>query len=73
MLGIVFWKPGLVEGIQSDAPAVVYLTDRDIYVADPTNGVGTFTITVGSRTLTVPRNGGRTFHAALGGRRRAAR
>jgi chondroitin AC lyase len=73
MLGIVFWKPGRVEGIQSDAPAVVYLTDRDIYVADPTNGVGTFTVTVGSRTLTVPRSGGRTFHAALGGRRRAAR
>jgi chondroitin AC lyase len=73
MLGIVFWKPGRVEGIQSDAPAVVYLTDRDIYVADPTNGAGTFTVTVGSRTLTVPRNGGRTFHAVLGGRRRAAR
>lgn len=73
MLGIVFWKPGRVEGVQSDAPAVVYLADRDIYVADPTNGVGTFTVTVGSRTLTVPRNGGRTFHLVLGGRRRATR
>jgi len=52
---------------------VVYLTDRDIYVADPTNGAGTFTVTVGARTLTVPRDGGRTFHAALGGRRHAAR
>jgi hypothetical protein len=73
MLGIVFWKPGRVEGIQSDAPAAVYLTDRDIYIADPTNGVGTFTVTVGWRTFTVARNSGRTFHAALGRRRRATR
>ena len=72
--GIVFWKPGRVGGVQSDAPAVVYMTATDIYSADPTNGAGTFTVTLpGGNTLTVPRNGGRTFHAVLNPRHRAVR
>ena len=72
-LGIVFWKPGRVAGVQSDAPAVVYVNGNDVYAADPTNGIGTFTLTVGTRTIVVPRNGGRTFHASLAARRRAIR
>ena len=70
--GIVFWTPGKVAGVQTDSAAVVYLTPTDIFVADPTNGSGTFTVTVGATKLTVPRNGGRTFHARLTPPRRRA-
>jgi len=73
ILAIVFWKPGRVAGVQSDLPAVVFINGNDLYAADPTNGSGTFTLTVGTRTIVVPRNGGRTFHANLASRRRAAR
>ena len=62
---IVFWSAGKIAGVQSDSPAIVYLTPKDIYVCDPANGAGTFTITLPQGRLTVPRNGGRTFHAHL--------
>lgn len=71
-IGIVFWKPGTVAGIRSDAPAVIYVTPSDFYAADPTNGTGTFTITLSGQTITVPRNAGRTFHASLKPPRRRA-
>jgi hypothetical protein len=66
-------------------------TTLHIYAADPTNGTGVFKVTVPgayvsanatvtsdfrSTTITVPRNGGRTFHATLTpvkARQRAAR
>ena len=77
MLGIVFWKAGSVAGYASTLPAVMYVKGRDLYVADPTNGSGTFQITVpGGTTLTVPRNGGATVHVTLPpaiARRRAVR
>jgi chondroitin AC lyase len=65
-LGIVFWTAGKVAGYSSSIPAVMYVTGRDVYVADPTNGTGTFTVTVpGGATYTVPRNGGATTHLTL--------
>jgi len=55
----------------------MYIKGRDLYVADPTNGSGTFQITVpGGATLTVPHNGGAMVHLTLPtaiARRRAAR
>jgi hypothetical protein len=73
-VGIVFWRAGRVAGIESDLPAVVYVTATDLYAADPTNGIGTFTITTPNGKFTVARNGGRTFHAKLTpARRRAVR
>jgi chondroitin AC lyase len=51
-IGIAFWRPASIDGIQSSAPAVVYITqDRttmQLWAADP-NGTST-----GSFTLTVP-------------------
>ena len=51
-LGITFWRPASIDGIQSSAPAVVYITsDRytmRISAADPNAG------TTGSFTLTIP-------------------
>ena len=71
---IVFWSAGKVAGIQSDSPAIVYVTRTDLYVSDPTNGPGTFTVTLPQGRFVVQRNGGRTFHAKLTPvRRRAAR
>jgi chondroitin AC lyase len=73
-IGIVFWKAGRVAGIESDSPAIVYVTATDLYAADPTNGAGTFTLTLPNGRFTVSRNGGRTFHAKLTpARRRAVR
>jgi len=73
-LGIVFWTPGTVAGVTSDAPAIVWLTANEIDVTDPTNGWGLFTVTAGGRGFVVQRNGGRTFHSSLApARRRAAR
>ena len=71
--GIVFWTAGKIAGVQTDTPCIVYLTQTDIYVADPTNGTGTINITVGSQKLSVPRNSGQTFHARLNVRRRTVR
>ncbi len=72
--GIVFWNAGKVAGIESDSPAIVYLTPTDLYVTDPTSSMGTFTITTPNGKFSVPRNGGRTFHATVNpARRRAAR
>ncbi|HEV7238098.1 MAG TPA: polysaccharide lyase family 8 super-sandwich domain-containing protein [Thermoanaerobaculia bacterium] len=53
-LGITFWRAASIEGIQSSAPAVVYLT-RDgntmhVWAADPNAN------TTGSYTLTIPGN-----------------
>jgi len=72
--GLVFWNAGKVAGVESDSPAIVYLTPTDLYVTDPTGGTGAFTIATPNGKFSVPRNGGRTFHATLNpSRRRAAR
>ena len=72
--GIVFWSAGKVAGVESDSPAIVYLTPTDLYVTDPTSSTGTFTITTPNGKFSVTRNGGQTFHAKLNpSRRRAAR
>ena len=51
--GIAFWSAGSVEGYESNAPAVVYITESKagitLSAADPTNGVGTLRITVPGR------------------------
>ena len=51
-MGIAFWRAGYVQGIQSSAPATVYITsDRytmQIHAADPLAGA------TGSLTLTIP-------------------
>lgn len=69
-LGIAFFSAGSVDGFQSDAAAVVYVTPSGdnlrVSAADPANGAtGTIHLTIpfGSRAVTVevPRNGGRTF------------
>ena len=51
--GVTFWRAGSVDGIQSSAAAVVYITvaadgrTMDVWAADPTSSTsGTFTITV---------------------------
>jgi len=78
-LGIAFWSAGVVEGFQSSAPAIVYITDDGhtlhVWAADPNAGAtGTFRLTIPGRftggglhstTLDIPRNGGRTTHVAL--------
>ena len=57
-LGITFWRAGSVDGIQSSAPAVVYMTStRDtmrVSAADPNAGAtGSFTLTIpGAWTVT---------------------
>lgn len=55
---IAFWAPGSVDGIQSSAQAVLYITDDGktvhLYAADPNAGAtGTFRITLPGR-LTAP-------------------
>jgi chondroitin AC lyase len=50
-LGIAFWRAAAVEGIQSSAASVVYLTGdsetRHVWAADPNaNATGTFTLTI---------------------------
>jgi chondroitin AC lyase len=69
---VVFWKPGKVAGIQSDSPAIVYLTATDLYATDPSSSTGSFTITLPNGRYTIARNGGRTFHAKLTPARRRA-
>jgi hypothetical protein len=75
-LGIVFWTAGSVAGYQSTLPCIVYSTISgrtiDIYATDPTNGSGTYQLTVPSlvagvraTTLTLPRNGGKTVHVTI--------
>ena len=49
--GITFWRPGSIDGIQSSAPAVVYMTSdaltTRIHAADPNAAAtGTFQITI---------------------------
>lgn len=83
--GIVFWTPhATAAGFSADAPSVVCATSSttsmQLAVADPTNGNGTFHVTVPGRwittdvpyatdsratTLTVPRNGGATTRVTL--------
>src|SRR5437660_2665139 len=46
MTGIVFWTAGSAAGYSSSIPIVMYVKGRDLYAADPTNGSGTFQITV---------------------------
>jgi len=64
-IGIVFWIPGKVAGVQSDSPAIVYLTQTDLYATDPTGGTGSFNLMTPNGPYSVPRNGGRTFHTKL--------
>ena len=50
-LGLTFWRAASIDGIQSSAPAVVYLTgDRNtmhVWAADPNaTATGTFTLTI---------------------------
>ena len=79
--GITFWRAGSIEGIQSNAAAVVYLDGTHLYAADPNaNATGTFQLTIPgawtttdvpftrtlrSTTLTLPRNSGQTTHVRL--------
>ncbi len=68
--GIVFWAAGIVDGVQCDAPAIVYLKTAgdwiEVYATDPTNATsGSFHVTIGATRVEVPRNGGRTFHITL--------
>lgn len=68
-LGLAFFAPGSVDGYQSEAPLVVYITPNgnnlQVSAADPTNGTtGTIQLTIPfghlSTTIGIPRNGGRT-------------
>jgi hypothetical protein len=83
--GIVFWRAGaVVEGMESDAPAVAWMTDDGktlrLSASDPTNGTGTFHLTLPGRftstdakavtgtrstTIELPRNGGKTTTVTL--------
>jgi hypothetical protein len=73
--GIVFWTASSVAGYSSTIPSVIYATPTDLYAADPTNGTGTYQISIpGGARMTVPRNGGATVHVSLRpARHRAAR
>lgn len=84
-LGIVFWRAGaVVDGIQSDLAAVAWMTDDGrtvrLSTSDPTNGNGTFHITLPGRftstdakttltthgtTIDLPRNGGKSTTVTL--------
>lgn len=84
-MGLVFWSAGAaVEGFQSEAQAIVYATNDGttlrLSITDPTNGSGSFRLTVPGHyitsdapftgdsratTITVPRGGGQTFTATL--------
>ncbi len=50
VLGVVFWTPGAVAGVQSTLPAVISLTTSGntmhLAASDPTNGAGTYQVTV---------------------------
>jgi hypothetical protein len=71
---VVFWSPGRAAGIQSDSPAIVYVTATDLYATDPSSSSGFFTITLPNGRFAIARNGGRTFHVKLTpARRRAVR
>jgi chondroitin AC lyase len=55
--GVTFWRAGSVDGIQSNAPAVVYITGdtrtRRVSAADPNaNATGSFQITIPGAWLT---------------------
>ena len=79
--GITFWTAGAnIDGIQSSAPAVVYLNGLHLWAADPNAAAtGSFQLTIPGRysanvpttrgvnttTLTIPRNGGQTTHVVL--------
>ena len=60
-LGITFWRAASIDGVQSSAPAVVYITRNSnavhVWAADPNANAS------GSFTLTIPGNW-RTTHAA---------
>jgi chondroitin AC lyase len=72
-LGIVFWAAGKVAGVQSDAPAILYMTPPDLYVTDPVGTSGSFLVTTPRGKFNVPHNAGRTLHVAFNPiRRRAA-
>ncbi len=52
-LGIAFWGPGSVEGYESNAAAIIYVSEAKdaiaMNVADPANGVGTIRVTIPGR------------------------
>lgn len=54
--GVVFWTAASFDGMQSDAPAIVYLTDdgarMQLTVADPNAGNGTIRLTLPGRYST---------------------
>ena len=78
---LTFWRAGAIEGIQSNAPALVYLDGTNLWIADPNaNTTGTITITIPgafttgavpsthtlrSTTIWVGRAGGQTTRVSL--------
>lgn len=61
---IVFWRAGSIDGIQSDAPLLVYVDGTNVYAADPNAGTsGAIRLTIGRSTISIPRNSGQTAHA----------
>ena len=78
-LGIVFWSAGSFDGIEADGPAVVYINDLTLSIADPTSGTATLRVTIPGRykgpnatitlgrgtTIAVPRNSGQTTTVTL--------
>ena len=66
-LGIAFWRAGSVEGIQSSAAAVVYVTGdfntMHVYAADPNaNASGSFQLTIPGAFTTSDVRSSRTAH-----------
>jgi chondroitin AC lyase len=67
-LGITFWRAAAIDGIQSSAPAVVYLTTAGdtmrVSAADPNaNATGTFTLTIPGNWVTTDVASTRTTRA----------
>ncbi len=78
---ITFWRAGAIEGIQASAPALVYASATDLWIADPNAGSsGTIAVTIPGAwttgaipsvhtlrwtTIWVPRAGGQTTRVTL--------
>jgi len=73
-VGITFWTPGSVDGIQCDSQAVVYINGAHVWAADPNAGAsGSFTLTIPHYgRFVIPRASGQTTHIVLKQKRRAA-
>jgi MYXO-CTERM domain-containing protein len=63
-VGIVFWQPGTVAGVTSDAPAVAFVVDDGnkvtVAAADPARSDGTLTLTFAEPLLEVATDPGVT-------------